>query len=179
MAPLRSDLESACESLTGNARKIMQVISEDSGITIESLATLVKLTPYGIRCHLAGLAKSVGLHHSSDRKGGVWEVTGSKNRAQETTTETTREVSPQTSKETTIETTQETTIETTLQTTPQITVDGEIVSPAVRQFGGYGNLVCRLGDMGGGKYGIICAVGTGTHPASWSRGVCRRETVRV
>ena len=83
MLPLRSDLESACEGLTGNARKIMQVISEDPGITIESLATLVKLTPYGIRYHLAGLAKSVGLHHSSDRKGGVWEVTGSKNRAQE------------------------------------------------------------------------------------------------
>ena len=61
----------------------MQVISEDPGITIESLATLVKLTPYGIRYHLAGLAKSVGLHHSSDRKGGVWEVTGTKKRAQE------------------------------------------------------------------------------------------------
>jgi DeoR/GlpR family transcriptional regulator of sugar metabolism len=83
MVPLRSDLESACEGLTGNARKIMQVISEDPGITIESLATLVKLTPYGVRYHLAELAKSVGLHHSSDRKGGVWEVTGSKNRAQE------------------------------------------------------------------------------------------------
>ncbi len=83
IAPLRSDLEAACEGLTGNARKIMQVISEDPGITIESLATLVKLTPYGIRYHLAGLAKSVGLHHSSDRKGGVWEVTGPKKRAQE------------------------------------------------------------------------------------------------
>jgi hypothetical protein len=80
---LRSDLEAACEGLTGNARKIMQVISEDPGITIESLATLVKLTPYGIRYHLAGLAKSVGLHHSSDRKGGEWEVTGPKKRAQE------------------------------------------------------------------------------------------------
>ena len=78
MVPLRSALEAACEGLTGNARKIMQVISEDPGITIESLATLVKLTPYGIRYHLAGLAKSVGLHHSSDRKGGEWEVTGSK-----------------------------------------------------------------------------------------------------
>ena len=111
IAPLRSDLEAVCEGLTGNARKIMQVISEDPGITIESLATLVKLTPYGIRYHLAGLAKSVGLHHSSDRKGGVWEVTGSKNRPQETTPE----VSPQTSKETTIETTQETTIETTIE----------------------------------------------------------------
>jgi len=84
IAPLRSGLEAACEGLTGNARKIMQVISEDPGITIESLATLVKLTPYGIRYHLAGLAKSVGLHHSSDRKGGEWEVTGPKKRAQET-----------------------------------------------------------------------------------------------
>ena len=83
IAPLRSGLEAACEGLTGNARKIMQVISEDPGITIESLATLVKLTPYGIRYHLAGLAKSVGLHHSSDRKGGEWEVTGPKKRAQE------------------------------------------------------------------------------------------------
>ena len=83
IAPLRSDLEAACEGLTGNARKIMQVISEDPGITIESLATLVKLTPYGIRYHLAGLAKSVGLHHSSDRKGGEWEVAGPKKRDQE------------------------------------------------------------------------------------------------
>ena len=84
IAPLRSDLEAACEGLTGNARKIMQVISEDPGITIESFATLVKLTPYGIRYHLAGLAKSVGLHHSSDSKGGEWEVAGPKKRAQET-----------------------------------------------------------------------------------------------
>ena len=81
----------------------MQVISEDPGITIESLATLVKLTPYGIRYHLAGLAKSVGLHHSSDRKGGEWEVTGPKKRPQETT----REMSPQTAQETTQETAQE------------------------------------------------------------------------
>ena len=69
--------------MTGNARKIMQVIAEDPGITIESLATLVKLTPYGIRYHLSGLAKSVGLHHSNDRKGGVWEVSGPKKRVQE------------------------------------------------------------------------------------------------
>ena len=101
--PLRSDLESACEGLTGNARKIMQVISEDPGITIESLSTLVKLTPDGVRYHLKTLARSVGLHHSSDRKGGVWEVTGLENRAQETTTE----VSPQTTTETAQETAQE------------------------------------------------------------------------
>ena len=63
----------------------MQVIAEDPGITIESLATLVKLTPYGIRYHLSGLAKSVGLHHSNDRKGGVWEVSGPKKRVQEAT----------------------------------------------------------------------------------------------
>ena len=87
--PLKSALETACEGLTGNARKIMQVISEDPGITIESLATLVKLTPYGIRYHLAGLAKSVGLRHSSDRKGGVWNVSG--------TVKTNREVAPKTS----------------------------------------------------------------------------------
>ena len=85
IAPLRANLEAACEGLTGNARKIMQVISENPGITIESLATFVKLTPYGIRYHLAGLAKSVGLHHSSDRKGGVWEVSGPKKRVQEAT----------------------------------------------------------------------------------------------
>ena len=85
IAPLRSDLEAACEGLTGNARKIMQVIAEDPGITIESLATLVKLTPYGIRYHLSGLAKSVGLHHSNDRKGGVWEVSGPKKRVQKVT----------------------------------------------------------------------------------------------
>ena len=103
IAPLRSDLEAACEGLTGNARKIMQVISEDPGITIESLATLVKLTPYGIRYHLAGLAKSVGLHHSSDRKGGEWEVAGPKKRAQETT----REMSHQTAQEAAQETAQE------------------------------------------------------------------------
>ena len=103
IAPLRSGLEAACEGLTGNARKIMQVISEDPGITIESLATLVKLTPYGIRYHLAGLAKSVGLHHSSDRKGGEWEVTGPKKRAQETA----REMSQQTAQEAAQETAQE------------------------------------------------------------------------
>ena len=85
MVPLRANLEAACEGLTGNARKIMQVIAEDPGITIESLATLVKLTPYGIRYHLSGLAKSVGLHHSNDRKGGVWEVSGPKKRVQEAT----------------------------------------------------------------------------------------------
>ena len=85
MVPLRANLEAACEGLTGNARKIMQVISEDPGITIESLATLVKLTPYGIRYHLSGLAKSVGPHHSNDRKGGVWEVSGPKKRVQEST----------------------------------------------------------------------------------------------
>ena len=84
IAPLRSGLEAACEGLTGNARKIMQVISEDPGITIESLATLVKLTPDGVRYHLKVLAKSVRLHHSSDRKGGEWEVTGPKKQAQET-----------------------------------------------------------------------------------------------
>lgn len=83
IAPLRSDLEAVCEGLTGNARKILQVISEDPGVTIESLATLVKLTPDGVRYHLKALAKSVGLHHSSDRKGGEWEVTGPKKRAQE------------------------------------------------------------------------------------------------
>ena len=83
IAPLRSDLEAASEGLTGNARKILQVISEDPGVTIESLATLVKLTPDGVRYHLKALAKSVGLHHSSDRKGGEWEVTGPKKRAQE------------------------------------------------------------------------------------------------
>lgn len=76
MVPLRANLEAVCEGLTGNARKIMQVIAEDPGITIESLATLVKLTPDGVRYHLKALAKSVGLHHSSDRKGGVWEVSG-------------------------------------------------------------------------------------------------------
>lgn len=85
MVPLRANLEAACEGLTGNARKILQVISEDPGVTIESLATLVKLTPYGIRYHLSGLAKSVGLHHSNDRKGGVWEVSGPKKRVQEAT----------------------------------------------------------------------------------------------
>jgi len=104
IAPLRSDLEAACEGLTGNARKIMQVISEDPGVTIESLATLVKLTPDGVRYHLKALAKSVGLHHSSDRKGGEWEVAGPKKLAQETT----REMSPQAAQETTQETTQET-----------------------------------------------------------------------
>ena len=83
IAPLRSDLEAACEGLTGNARKILQVISEDPGVTIESLATLVKLTPDGVRYHLKALAKSVGLHPSSDRKGGEWEVTGPKKWAQE------------------------------------------------------------------------------------------------
>ena len=88
-AHLKSALETACEGLTGNARKIMQVISEDPGITIESLATLVKLTPDGIRYHLKALAKSVGLRHSSDRKGGVWDVSG--------TVKTNREVAPKTS----------------------------------------------------------------------------------
>ena len=83
MVPLRVNLEAACEGLTGNARKILQVISEDPGVTIESLATLVKLTPDGVRYHLKALAKSVGLHHSSDRKGGVWEVAGPKKRDQE------------------------------------------------------------------------------------------------
>ena len=84
IAPLRANLEAACEGLTGNARKILQVISEDPGVTIESLATLVKLTPDGVRYHLKALAKSIGLHHSSDRKGGEWEVAGPKKRAQET-----------------------------------------------------------------------------------------------
>ena len=75
-----------------DARKIMQVISEDPGITIESLATLVKLTPDGIRYHLKALAKSVGLRHSSDRKGGVWDVSGP--------VKTNREVAPKTSPKT-------------------------------------------------------------------------------
>lgn len=75
-APLKSALETACEGLKGNARKIMQVISEDPGVTIESLATLVKLTPDGVRYHLKALAKVVGLRHSSDRKGGEWNVSG-------------------------------------------------------------------------------------------------------
>ena len=43
-------------------------------MTIKSLATLVKLTPDGIRYHLKALAKSVGLRHASDRKGGMWDV---------------------------------------------------------------------------------------------------------
>ena len=105
--PIKSALEAACEGLTGNARKIMQVISENPGITIESLATLVKLTPYGIRYHLAGLAKSVGLRHSSDRKGGEWEISC----PVKTLPETNREVSPRTTMETTTETTMETTME--------------------------------------------------------------------
>ncbi len=94
-ASVKSALETACEGLKGNARKIMQVISEDPGITIESLATLVKLTPYGIRYHLAGLAKSVGLRHSNDRKGGEWNVSGAvkplPNATQETAQETAQE----------------------------------------------------------------------------------------
>jgi len=89
-APLKSAMETACEGLTGNARKIMQVISEDPGITIESLATLVKLTPDGIRYHLKALAKSVGLRHSSDRKGGVWDISGQV----KTTRETAPKISP-------------------------------------------------------------------------------------
>ena len=92
IAPLRANLEAACEGLTGNARKILQVISEDPGVTIESLATLVKLTPDGVRYHLKALAKSIGLHHSSDRKGGEWEVTG----PVKTNRESTPEISPKT-----------------------------------------------------------------------------------
>jgi predicted HTH transcriptional regulator len=95
--PLKSALETAFEGLTGNARKIMQVISEDPGITIESLATLVKLTPDGIRYHLKALAKSVGLRHSSDRKGGVWNVPGTVNTNREVSPKTSPKIAPKTS----------------------------------------------------------------------------------
>jgi predicted HTH transcriptional regulator len=100
MVPLRSDLEAACEGLTGNARKILQVISEDPGVTIESLATLVKLTPDGVRYHLKALAKSVGLHHSSARKGGVWEVSGPVEANRESTPKNSPKNSPQNSPKT-------------------------------------------------------------------------------
>ena len=113
-APIKSALETACEGLTGNARKIMQVISEDPGITIESLATLVKLTPDGIRYHLKALAKSVGLRHSSDRKGGVWEVTG----PVKTNRESTPEISPKTA------------LKTALKTAPKISPKSKRVANA-------------------------------------------------